>query len=105
MYAVVKMLVGLNNFVQRTLSVTCRELGFCIILVSMGSSVFFYVFSSLLLINSYFCITLNILVVYLGIRVLKPFIFNGKMFSLPCDLQFQYRGKEESLSLEKRQNL
>ena len=68
-------------------------------------SVFFYVFSSLQPINSFFCITLHILVVYLGIKVLKPLVFNGKMFSLPYDLQFQYHGKEESLSLKKRQNL
>ena len=97
--------MGLNYFVQRILSVTCRELGFCIILVLMGSSLFFYVFSSLQLIDSFFCITLHILVVYLGIRVLKPLVFNGEMFSLPYDLQFQYCGKEESLPLEKRQNL
>ena len=97
--------MGLNYFIQRILSVTCRELGFCIILFSMGSSLFFYVFSSLQPINSFFCITLHVLVVYLGMRVLKPLVFNGKMFSLPYDLQFQYCGTEESLFLEKRQNL
>lgn len=57
-----------------------------------------------LLIN-FFHITRHILVVYLGIRVLKPQVFNGKMFSLPYDLQFHCCGKEKSLSIEKRQNL
>ena len=62
----------LDYFVQRILSVTCRKLGICIILVSIGSSLFFYVFSSLQLIYWFFYITLHILVVYLRIRVLRP---------------------------------
>ena len=54
--------------------------------------------------NSFLYITL-VQVVYLGITVLNPYVLNGKTLSLLYNIQLLCCGKEESLSIEERQNL